>query len=468
VRPLEPPASTLAQSVPPSANKLLLELRIRDALDAAGLHRNGGNTVWWADGSVREERFERERTGFHADRAALELVLGSVAKARGAEVLDMAARTAEETPDGWLVRCSDSAGREVRLRTPWLIDATGRRGLVAREGRVPDRDTTTLALVRRWRRPGGFPDADPMHTLVESYRDGWAWSVPLDDEVRCFTAMVDQRHAGLAGAKLDSALDAELDKTPHVGPMRQGATPLDAAWACSAALYTSTRFGRPGLLLAGDAGSFIDPLSSFGVKKALSSGWLAGIVVRTALTEPSMTSMATTYFDEREHEVYRRYRARSASFFQQCADAYGHEYWTSRAEAARSAGRGATGGDDPDALVENDVSPDMARQALERIRGRPNFDAVRGSSVRIVERPAVVGHRVALLPHLASDSAPSGLRYVRNVDLARVVEVAPRHAEVPDGWSAYNAGAPAISLPDYLAALATAFAAGLLEHSESP
>jgi hypothetical protein len=107
-----------------------------------------------------------------------------------------------------------------------------------------------------------------------------------------------------------------------------------------------------------------------------------------------------------------------------------------------------------------------ARAALERIRARASLDAVRGSSVRTVERPTVVGHRVVLAEHLASDRAPRGLRYVRSVDLARVVEVAPGFAEVPDGWTAYNAGAPAVTLPDYLAALATAFAAGLLEHAD--
>jgi hypothetical protein len=48
------------------------------------------------------------------------------------------------------------------------------------------------------------------------------------------------------------------------------------------------------------------------------------------------------------------------------------------------------------------------------------------------------------------------------------VDVAPRHAQVPDGWEAYNTGAAPVSLPDYLAALATAFAAGLLEHTETP
>jgi hypothetical protein len=50
------------------------------------------------------------------------------------------------------------------------------------------------------------------------------------------------------------------------------------------------------------------------------------------------------------------------------------------------------------------------------------------------------------------------------VDLIRLVDIAPHHRHVPDGWIAYNAGAPAVTLPDYLTALATAFAAGLLEH----
>jgi hypothetical protein len=106
------------------------------------------------------------------------------------------------------------------------------------------------------------------------------------------------------------------------------------------------------------------------------------------------------------------------------------------------------------------------RAAFERIRARERLDARRGEQVRVVERPTVVGHRVVRERHLASGLVPLGLRYVRNVDLIRLVEVAPRFPDVPDGWSAYNAGAPAVALPDYLTALATAFAAGLLEHDE--
>ena len=98
-------------------------------------------------------------------------------------------------------------------------------------------------------------------------------------------------------------LDVELAKTCNIGPTRESAIPDGDAWACPASLYTASRFARPGLLLAGDAGSFIDPLSSFGVKKALSSGWLAGIVIHTSLVDAPMADTAVGFFDRREREV---------------------------------------------------------------------------------------------------------------------------------------------------------------------
>jgi len=481
VRPGSAPAERLGESVPPSARRILDELGFLEAVDSAGFFGNRGNSVWWAGQDLRREVFADDQSGFHTDRAGLEAVLAEETERAGVSVLNgMTARTAEETPDGWEVLCEDARppdedGRAVDLhnrggivlRAPWVIDATGRRGLIARtEARELDRDTTTLALVGRWRRAGGWPDEDAHDTLVESYADGWAWSVPLDPEVRCFTAMVDQRHSDLSGADVARLLDVELEKTRYVGPTREGAEPDGEAWACPASLYTSARFARRGLLLAGDAGSFIDPLSSFGVKKALSSGWLAGVVAHTALVEPSMTETAVGFFDRREAEVYRRYRMASVAFFESAAEAHGTSYWVDRAEAARRfRGSDDDGHADPDRLV-TEVPEGDVRLAFDELRARESLNAARGSTVRTFDRPAVRGQRIVLEPHLASKAYPEGIRYVRGVDLIHLVEVAPQHAQVPDGWTAYNGVAPPVTLPDYLTALATAFAAGLLEDSD--
>jgi len=471
VRPHQPPAGRLAESIPPSARRVLQELGLTLAVERAGFHPNGGNLVWWAGGTAHSEAFPEGRLGFHTDRSRLERVLVAAAREAGVTVYDgSSVRHVEEHADGWRIRCA-AVDLAFELRVSWILDATGRRGVIARhEGRRADRETTTTALVRHWRRPGGFGDVPSTHTLIESYADGWAWSVPLAPDVRCVTAMVDPRHTDLHGSDLDAILDAELGKAPLVGGLRSGARPLGPTWACPASLYVASRFARPGLLLVGDAGSFIDPLSSFGVKKALSSGWLAGVAAHTALVDPAMSAAALDLYDRRERDVYRSSRGRAADFFEEAARAYGHPYWEARAEASRSAGRGAAGRGgpvvDPEA-GDAEVPVAAVRAALERIRARSTLGARRGTHVRALDRPTVVGHRIVWARHLASTRVPLGLRYVRNVDLTRLVDVAPRHADVPDGWSAYNAGAPAVALPDYLTALATAFAVGLLEHDDA-
>jgi len=471
VHPASHPASSLAESIPPSARRLFSELGITEAMDGAGFMRNGGNIVWWAGAEKRSESFSAGEGGFHVDRAGLEAVLIAQAEAVGVHVYaGLSARSANEAADGWTIHCDGPAAHKAVLNAPWLLDATGRHGFLARQqGRDDDRSTTTLALIRRWRSPRGWPGDDALHTLVESYEDGWVWSVPLSEDTRCFTAMVDQRAAGLEGHDVARMLDVELSKTSHIGPMTEGAEALGDAWACPASLYCASSFGRVGSLLVGDAGSSIDPLSSFGVKKALSAGWLAGVVVHTALVDPAMTGTAISFFDAREREVYQRLRGISADFFEAAAVAHGTAYWIDRAAAAKLAAGPVLSAarHDPDHVGAPTVPESDVRAAFEEIRTHEHLSAVRSETLRTIERPGIDGHRIVLQDHLANDSWPGGMRYSRGVDLRQLVEIAQRHASVPDGWTAYNAAAPSVTLPDYLTALATAFAAGFLEHGDA-
>ena len=472
VSPETPSSGSLAVSIPPSARRVLEEIGALDAIDAAGLYPNLGNSVIWADAPPRSETFSNDSRGYHTDLANLEHVLLEVAAKAGVLVhFGHSARNAEQTKTGWRVRCDGAEGSRI-IEAPWVIDASGRHGVIARgEGRQVDRSTTTLAIVRRWKREGGWPQADRHFTYIESYDTGWAWSVPLGDDIRCYTVMIDQRETELTGGDLAEILDRELDRTVHLGRSRDGAQPVDEAWACPASLYQAKRYARPGLILAGDAGSFIDPLSSFGVKKALSSGWLAGIVANTALIDPDMTEPAVDFFDSREKLVYSRYRASSAPFFQSAALSHGTPYWIKRASAAEEAAiinrdgsvpRTDTG-HQPD-LLEWDLAETDVRAAFDKIRVRDRLDAVPGSTMRIFEGPGIAGHRIVMEQRLASEHWPTGIRYVRGVDLLQLIEAATSHDHVPDGWAAYNASGAAVTLPDYLTALSTAFAAGFLEH----
>ena len=120
--------------------------------------------------------------------------------------------------------------------------------------------------------------------------------------------MIDPRATELEAAKdVEPIYHAELAKTRHIGPLLEGAAAVEAPWACSASAYSAASFGGVAFLLVGDAGSFIDPLSSFGIKKALASAWLAAVVVHTCLETPHMTGSALALFDRREADMYEAY-----------------------------------------------------------------------------------------------------------------------------------------------------------------
>ena len=78
--------------------------------------------------------------------------------------------------------------------------------------------------------------------------------------------------------------------------VKQG-TLVRAPWARDSSPYGFDRAGTDGLLLVGDAASFVDPLSSFGIKKALASAWLAAVVVRVSLGDTSMTAAALELYE---------------------------------------------------------------------------------------------------------------------------------------------------------------------------
>jgi len=470
-----PPAGWLAESVPASARKLFETVGMLEALERARSFPNGGNTVWWAGGRERREAFPGGTKGVHAEREALEETLLSAAASAGAHVSKAGpVRLAERAEDGWIVEWGDA-----RVRARWLVDASGRAGVLARSERVEDDRTATLALVGRWRCENGWGD-DGTHTLIESYRDGWGWSVPISREVRSVTAMVDPRRTDLDRlGDIDAMLVAEIEKTRHLQDRLEGAVRDGRARACPASLYCARRHAWDGVLLVGDAGSSIDPLSSYGVKKALASAWLAAVTIHTALTEETMASTAVEFFDAREREVYRRYRALSIPFFEQAAEAHEHAFWTARVEAARAAAgfEGPSGttsthpsdGLDPSDLVDPAADADalvhrrQVRESYEEIRRRPNAEFVIGPAARRVESPLIVDRRIVLAPHLTSPAVLRPVRYVRNVDLCRLVEEAPRHDQVPDLYEAYTASAAAVPLPDFLAALATAVGVGFLD-----
>lgn len=413
----------LAVSLPPSCAKLFDAIGVTAAIEKVDAIRSTGNTVWWGSAARRVEPFAKGALGWQVDLAHLSAALLKQARRAGASAEH---HVAAELPTGL------------------VLDCTGRSGVIARARGVRryDEGPRTIALVGQWRHTGPWPVPDDTHTLIESYDDGWMWSVPVARGTRHIAAMIDPQRSGLArdGSSKHVYL-AEIAKTRMFRGLIGGALLEGGPWGWDASPYDATAYAGDNWMLVGDAGSFVDPLSSAGVKKALASGWLAAITAHTCLTDSAMAPHARDFYSQRERDMATQMSLASRRFLADAAAGHHHAFWEERSDDE-------SGGRDDDRM-------EVAR-AFEALKSADRLCAAPGPGVTIEPRPCVRGRIIALEPHVVDATLPRGVRYVHNIDMVTLLDEAPRSASVPDLYEAYVQQRGPAPLPEFLLALATA------------
>ena len=398
---------SMAECLPPSTRKVFRFLGIEEAVAAAGFLATSGNTVWWGGSRRRVEPYP-EGAGYQVLRRDFDRLLHSLAESAGVRTI----------PPG-----------APRPAARFVLDCSGRAGVLARQYRVRPKHSRTVALCGVWRSERGWRLPDASHTLVEAYADSWAWSVPLSRTLRHVAFMVDPAETRLP------SYAAELAKTRAFRRIFAQSELVTAPWGRDASPYTSRQFCGPDFLFAGDAASSIDPLSSFGVKKAMVSGWAGAVVANTWLRRPAMRQAALRFHEERERQVYESYQRQAGSF------------WGARSEP----GEGS-----PLALPDERV-----HAAWQGLREMPEIRLRRGDGVEALEKPRIRDCEVVL----GTAFAPPGgepLDFVAGVEVSRLVELAPHCRHVPDFFEAYNRMAAPVELPQFVTALSTLVASGIL------
>jgi len=420
----------LPESLTPSCRKFFDLMGISPAIDGAGFVHSHGHTVWWG-GSERIEPFADGQHGWQATTGRLSEVMLQAVAAAGARV-QRATLSAE-----------DVLAWPARLR----IDATGRAGVLARPRgrRRYEPGHRTVALVGRWRRSGAWPLPDPSHTLLESYGDGWGWSVPVSADTRALAVMVDPQTTRLAkGEGARGVYLAEIAKMVHLAALFRGSELVDGPTGWDASLYVAEQMTGDDWLLAGDAGCFVDPLSSAGVKKAMASGWLAAVAVNTALGQPALAATAFEFFAARERATYGQFLSLTRRFLLDGTTAPDHPFWAERGAPAPVDDRAAVLG------------------AYDRSRAADRLTLRLSPAVTLAARPALTERTIVLEERLVTPSIPEGLRYLDGVDVVALSRLVPGVSAVPDLFEAYGRASGKVDLPTFLKTLATAVARGWL------
>jgi 2-polyprenyl-6-methoxyphenol hydroxylase-like FAD-dependent oxidoreductase len=393
--------------------------------------------------------------GYQVERGRFDALLRALAIDAGAALREGSVTSVRESADAVTIILAD----RTEARATFVLDCSGRAGVIARRGwrvEIPGHPRT-VGLAGVWQRPDGWRTVDPTHTLVESYGDGWAWSVPLAPHTRHLTTMVDPQRTELArGRPALEVYMAEVRKAPHLFELTAGASLTAGPWGCDGSVYAARTYARAPLLLVGDAASFIDPLSSYGVKKALASAWLAAVAVHTAVRTPAMTAAAFDFFAAREHQIAATLLDRTREYLGAAASVHAHAFWTDRVE-----GFELPADVEPDVRVLRD--DERVQRAFAAMRAQPRLLLRRGAGLRVEPRPIVRGREIVMEDRLFTPSWPGGVRFLRDVDVAGLLELAPDHEQVPSLFDAYNRRFPPVALPDFLGALAAMLAYGVVE-----
>lgn len=449
------PTIGIAESLPPSCGAILDRVGLTPHLVSSRFMRSTGNTALWGEERPRAEYFP-QGLGFQVWRPRFDALLVELVRAGKGNVKVVESSVTSCEPDGDGYRLSWTVG-EVATDGwfDFVLDCSGRSGLTVRMGgtrRRPEPGVRTLALAGVWRRADGWPVPDASHTLVESFTGGWGWSVPFSETERCFATMIDPRELG-SGVSAAAAWRDALARSRLLGPLLEGSDEVGGTGpvAIDASPYSSAEAVSGRCLLVGDAASFIDPLSSFGVKKALASAWLAAVCVHSTIVTPEVEDAALELYRGHEQENAAAARAALSGVSREAGHHDG--FWD-----ARSALSGETASAEVDALRDD---PGV-REVFAQLRSRPAVALAPGKACRTVVRGVVNGNRIELRPHYIVPGFRNAVRFIRNVDIEGLAAIALQNTDVGLMYERYGSRHGKVPLPDFLGTLSTMIAKGIL------
>jgi flavin-dependent dehydrogenase len=431
------PRHQIGESLTPQILPILDFVGVRRKVGDEGFLRMVGHTVCWGSVEPRTSYYSPDLTryGFQAWRADFDTLLLSHARNTGVQVVEGLAVDDVRLESG---APATVYTRQGTLTADFFIDATGHAGVLARQ-RLRRRDTTyrTLAVTGYWRGATGPAGVDFANTLLETYRGGLVWSVPLHNGLRNVTLLTDwDEGAQIRRAGLDMFYRAQLRQSPYISGFLAAARLARPLQVFDATWYTARYFAGERFLLVGDAGLFIDPLSSEGVHKAMASAITGAIVANTILRRPTMTPHAVRFYNEGQQSTYEGHYQQSAQYYREELRWSEQPFWRKRSTRdVRSAECEAWGSEsvihNPKSFLTDTRRPIPNNQRISALHVAPE--------VTIEQRPVIEGPYVELREVVVAPRYPRGVRTLQQVYLPRLLGIVRRQSAVSTIMTQYLA-----------------------------
>jgi flavin-dependent dehydrogenase len=321
------PRFHIGESLLSTANDAFAALGVTKQMESASFPAKWGARLFTHDGrsgryvdftDVRE--VTRPQT-YQVCRAEFDRILLERAREVGVDVREGCnVITCELGPDAAILdvaSCGDAATRHLRVRA--LVDATGRGGLLARKFnlRTEEPRLANIAIFSHYtnvpRLEGPRPDDI---RLIARNDAGWFWLIPISKELTSVGVVLPKAlYHRLANGSPEETLNRTISDTPIVAELmrearREWPVRVEKDFSYSASVYAGNRW-----ILAGDAGSFLDPVFSTGVSIAMESGIEAAGELHRALMRNNFSDASFAAFSRRQRKRFETFRRFVVGFY---------------------------------------------------------------------------------------------------------------------------------------------------------
>jgi len=320
------PRFHIGESLLSTANDSFALLGIADRMASAGFPVKWGARLLTHDGASGRgidfgavTEVTRPQT-YQVPRAEFDQMLMNRARELGVEVREAHRVTGcEFTSDAAVLDFAPDEGNPGTVRVRALVDGTGRQGLLANKFKLR-KNEPQLDNIAIYSHYSGVPliEGDRANDirLVAREDAGWFWLLPISGDLMSVGVVLPKRlFLQMPAGTNEERLERAFADTPVVAELMRNAVRewpvrVEKDFSYSASEYAGDRW-----ILAGDAGSFLDPVFSTGVSIAMESGIEAAVELDRAKATNNFSTLAFAGFSRRQNQRFETFRRFVIGFY---------------------------------------------------------------------------------------------------------------------------------------------------------
>lgn len=334
------PRYHIGESLLPTALTFFDLLGVREDIENYGFKRKQGSYLEWGKDSwlVDFSVLGKNQTySFQVKREEFDHLLLKHSSKTGVKVFEGVAVEKVIFDDGRPKKLqwnNQSDGQSGEISFDYLVDASGRRGIIAtkyQKDRKFYEPFQNAALWGYWRNIE-LPEKVPSGAIsVISTPLGWFWGIPLHDGTMSIGIVMHKSELKkqIANKDLKDIYHDAIKQSPYMQKLIGNAQFAGEILTEQDYSYSSASFCGPGYFICGDAACFIDPLLSSGVHLAMFSALLASASISSIIRGEVSENEAINFYQKCYNKAYVRLLVFVSSFYNQYEGMESH-FWQAK------------------------------------------------------------------------------------------------------------------------------------------